>query len=169
MPSGVVSWPPCIVLPEVKAPTGLPASTPDSQRPEVLSKKAIKAGIAYAKSTGARVTGFYSPEPYEILAYGEYFPPDLMSRAEWDERSKKTARKFLAVIEKEAKAAGVAYDSLHLARLAPWQAIVEAAKKKKCDLIFMASHGRTGLAGLLLGSQATKVVTHSKIPVLIYR
>jgi nucleotide-binding universal stress UspA family protein len=134
-----------------------------------LSKKAIKAGIALARSTGARVTGFYSPEPYEILAYGEYFPPDLMSRAEWDDRSKKTARKFLAVIEKEAKAAGVACDSLHLARLAPWQAIVEAAKKKKCDLIFMASHGRTGLAGLLLGSQATKVVTHSKIPVLIYR
>jgi nucleotide-binding universal stress UspA family protein len=134
-----------------------------------LSKKAIKAGIAFAKSTGARVTGFYSPEPYEILAYGEYFPPDLMSRAEWDERSKKTAQKFLAVIEKEAKAAGVACSSLHLARLAPWQAIVEAAKKKKCDLIFMASHGRTGLSGLLLGSQATKVATHSKIPVLIYR
>jgi nucleotide-binding universal stress UspA family protein len=61
-----------------------------------LSKKAIKAGIALAKSTGARVTGFYSPEPYEILAYGEYFPPDLMSRAEWDERSKKTAQKFRA-------------------------------------------------------------------------
>ncbi len=134
-----------------------------------LSKKAIKAGIALAKSTGARVTGFYSPEPYEILAYGEYFPPDLMSRAEWDEHAKKTAQKFLAVIEKEAKAAGVACGSLHLAGLAPWKAIVEAAKKKKCDLIFMASHGRTGISRLLLGSQATKVASHSKIPVLIYR
>jgi nucleotide-binding universal stress UspA family protein len=134
-----------------------------------LSKKAIKAGIAFAKSTGARVTGFYSPEPYEILAYGEYFPPDLMSRAEWDERSKKTARKFLAVIEKEAKAAGVACDSLHMARLAPWQAIVEAAKKKKCDLIFMASHGRHGLSAVLLGSETQKVLTHAKVPVVVYR
>jgi hypothetical protein len=46
--------------------------------------RSIAGGGALAKSTGARVTGFYSPEPYEILAYGEYFPPDLMSRAEWD-------------------------------------------------------------------------------------
>ncbi len=67
-----------------------------------LSRKAIKPGIALAKSTGARVTGFYSPEPYEILAYGEYFPPDLMSRAEWDERSKNTARKFLEALSDPA-------------------------------------------------------------------
>ena len=53
-----------------------------------LSRKAIKAGVALARAVGARVTGFYSPEQYEILAYGEYFPPDLMSRAEWDNRSK---------------------------------------------------------------------------------
>jgi nucleotide-binding universal stress UspA family protein len=67
-----------------------------------LSRKAIKAGIALAKSTGARVTGFYSPEPDEILAYREYFPADLMSRAEWDERSKKTARKFLEALSDPA-------------------------------------------------------------------
>jgi nucleotide-binding universal stress UspA family protein len=134
-----------------------------------LSKKAIKAGVAFAKSEGARIVGFYSPEQFEILSYGEYFPPDLMSRAEWDKRAKKTAEKFLGVIEKEAKAAGVPYSGFHLASLAPWEAIAAAAKKKKCDLIFMASHARTGLAGLLLGSQAAKVASHSKIPVLIYR
>jgi nucleotide-binding universal stress UspA family protein len=134
-----------------------------------LSRKAVKAGVAFAKSLGARVTGFYSPEQYEILAYGEYFPPDLVSRGEWDKRSKKTAEKFLAVIEKETKAAGVPYGAFFLASLTPWKAIVEAAKTKKCDLIFMASHGRTGLSGLLLGSQASKVLTHSKIPVLVYK
>jgi nucleotide-binding universal stress UspA family protein len=133
------------------------------------SRKAIKAGIAFAKTVGARVVGFYSPEQYEILTYGEYFPPDLMSRAEWDKRSKKTAEKFLAIVEKEAKAAGVAYTGFFLASLAPWEAIIEAAKKKKCDLIFMASHGRTGLSGLLLGSQAAKVLSHSKVPVLVYK
>jgi nucleotide-binding universal stress UspA family protein len=134
-----------------------------------LSRKAIKAGVALAQVLGARVTGFYSPEQYEILAYGEYFPPDLMSRTEWDNRSKKTATRFLAVIEKEALAAHVKYGGLFLDSLSPWEAIVEAAKKKKCDLIFMASHGRTGLSGMLLGSQAAKVLSHSKIPVLIYK
>jgi nucleotide-binding universal stress UspA family protein len=135
----------------------------------VLSRRAIKAGVALARAVGASVTGFYSPEPYEILAYGEYFPPDLISRAEWDNRSKKTASRFLAAIEKEAKAAGVKYSGLSIDGVAPWEAIAEAAKKKKCDLIFMASHGRTGISGLLIGSQAAKVLSHSKIPVLVHK
>lgn len=134
-----------------------------------LSRKAVKAGIAFAKAIGARVTGFYSPEQYEVLSYGEYFPPDLMSRAEWDKRGRRTAEKFLAYIEKEAQARRVPYQGFYLASLAPWQAIVEAANKKKCDLIYMASHGRTGLTGLLLGSQAAKVLAHSKVPVLVYK
>jgi nucleotide-binding universal stress UspA family protein len=88
-----------------------------------LSRKAIKAGIALAKSTGARDTGLYSPEPYEILAYREYFPADLMSRAEWDERSKKTAPKFLEALsdpavlgqfaDMDVKAGGGAPESFH--------------------------------------------------------
>ena len=134
-----------------------------------LSKKAVRAGIAFARRIGAKVTGFYSPEQYEVLTYGEYFPPDLMSRAEWERRSKRTAEKVLAYVQKEAKARGVRYNGFYLASLAPWQAIVDAAKKKKCDLIFMASHGRTGVAGLLLGSQASKVLAHSKVPVLIFK
>ncbi len=134
-----------------------------------LSRKAVKAGIKFAKEQRAKVTGFFSPEQYEVLAYGEYFPPDLVSRAEWQKRSKKTAEKVLADIEKQAKAAGVQYQGYYQASLAPWQAIVDAAKKKKCDLIFMASHGRSGLKGLLLGSQAAKVLSHTKVPVLIYK
>lgn len=134
-----------------------------------LSKKAVKAGIAFAKSIGASVTGLYSPERYEVLTYGEYFPPDLISRKQWEKRSEESARKILADVEKAAKAAGVPYRGFHLASLAPWEAIVESAKKRKCDLIYMASHGRTGLAGLLLGSQAAKVLAHSPVPVLVYK
>jgi nucleotide-binding universal stress UspA family protein len=134
-----------------------------------VSRKAIKAGIAFAKSIGAKVTGFYSPEQYEVLAYGEYFPPNLVSRKEWEQRGKKTAEKFLVEIEKQAKAAKVPYQGYYLASISPWEAIVEAAKKKRCDLIFMASHGRSGLTGLLLGSQAAKVLAHSKVPVLVYK
>jgi nucleotide-binding universal stress UspA family protein len=134
-----------------------------------LSRKAVRAGIAFARKIGARVTGFYSPEQYEVLAYGEYMPPDLISRAEWEKRNRRTAGKVLAYVEKEAKAKKVRYNGFHLASLAPWQAIVQAAKKKKCDLIFMASHGRTGVAGLLLGSQAAKVLAHSKVSVLVHK
>lgn len=134
-----------------------------------LSKKAIKAAVAFAKVQHAKITGFYASERYEIVAYGEYFPSDLVSRVEWDKQAQKTAEKFLSVIEKEAKAAGVTCNTYHLSALAPWEGIIEAAKKKKCDLIFMASHGRTGLSGLLLGNQAAKVLAHSSIPVLVYK
>ena len=95
--------------------------------------------------------------------------PDLISRKQWEKRSLKTAAQFLAAIEKAATAADVRYSGMSLESSAPWEAIVEAAKKKKCDLIFMASHGRTGLSGLLLGSQAAKVLSHSRIPVLVYK
>ena len=133
------------------------------------SRKAIRQGIALAKTLGARVTGFYSPEQYEVLAYGEYFPPNLISRAEWSKRNKQAAEKYLAPLEKTAIAAKVRYQSYYQESIAPWQAIVDAAKKKKCDLIFMASHGRTGLPGIVLGSQAAKVLSHSSIPVLVYK
>lgn len=133
------------------------------------SRKAIREGIALAKALGARVTGFYSPEQYEVLAYGEYFPPNLISRADWNKRSKQTAEKYLAPLEKAANAAGVRYQSYFKESIAPWQAIVDAARARKCDLIFMASHGRTGLPGIVLGSQASKVLSHSAIPVLVYK
>lgn len=134
-----------------------------------LSEKAIEDGIALAKALRARVTGFYSPEQYEVLAYGEYFPPNLISRTEWNERSKTTAENYLSAIEKAAKAAGVPYQAHYKESMSPWQAIVDAAQQKKCDLIFMASHGRTGIPGILLGSQAAKVLSHSKVAVLVHK
>ena len=134
-----------------------------------LSKKAVKKGIEFAKSIDAKVVGFFAPEDYRALMYSEYIPPSLMSQEEFDANAKKAAEKHLAFIEKTASAAGVPYEGFYLTSIAPWEAIVEAVKKKRCDLIFMASHGRTGLAGLVLGSQTTKVLTHSKVPVLVYR
>lgn len=133
------------------------------------SRKAIRQGVALAKKLQARVTGFYSPEQYEVLAYGEYFPPNLISKADWSKRSKQTAEKHLAAIEKAATAAGVRYQGYYKESIAPWQAIVDAARAKKCDLIFMASHGRSGLPGIILGSQASKVLSHSSIPVLVHK
>lgn len=134
-----------------------------------LSKRAIKKGIEFAKSLDAKVVGFFSPEDYRALMYSEYIPPSLLSQEEFEANAKKAAQKHLAFVEKIAAAAGVAYEGFYLTSIAPWEGIVEAAKKKRCDLIFMASHGRTGLSGLLLGSQTTKVLSHSKIPVLVFR
>ena len=134
-----------------------------------LSKKSVKKGIEFAKSINARVVGFFSPEDYRALMYSEYIPPSLMSQEEFEANAKKAAEKHLAFVEKTANAAGVPYEGYYLSSIAPWEAIVDAAKKKRCVLIFMASHGRTGLGALVLGSQTTKVLTHSKIPVLVYR
>ena len=134
-----------------------------------LSKKAVKEALKLAKTTGARVTGFFSPPEYEVLIYGEYFPPDLLPREEYEARAKKNAEKILAAVRKEADAAGVPCDTYHEASHMPWEAIIAAAKKKRCDLIVMASHGRKGLTGVLLGSETTKVLTHSKVPVLVVR
>ena len=76
---------------------------------------------------------------------------------------------MLAKIGDKAKAADVAYDAVTVAGDVPYEKIIETAKKCKCDLIMMASHGRHGISGLLLGSETAKVLTHSKIPVLVVR
>lgn len=134
-----------------------------------LSKKAVKKAVELARETGAKVTFFHSPPSYEIVLYGEYFPPDLMPQEEYETRARRTAEKILAEAAKAANAAGVECETAFKSSRAPWEAIVAIAQKKKCDLIFMASHGRRGLAGMLLGSETTKVLTHSKVPVLVYR
>jgi nucleotide-binding universal stress UspA family protein len=134
-----------------------------------LSRKAVRKGVELAKTLDARVVGFFSPEDYRVLMYSEYVPPSLLSQDEFEANARKAAEKHLAFVEKAAAAAGVPYEGLYLASVAPWEAIIEAARKKKCDLIALASHGRSGLAGVLLGSQTVKVLTHSKIPVLVFR
>jgi len=134
-----------------------------------LSRKAVKKGVTFAKSMGAGVIGFFSPADFQNLLYSDYIPLSLMSQDEFDANATKAAERHLAFVAKTAKSAGVPYKGYFVASAAPWEAIVEAAKKSKCDLIFMASHGRTGLSALMLGSQTAKVLAHSKIPVLIYR
>ena len=134
-----------------------------------LSREAVKKGVELARSSKAAVVGFFSPADYGTLLYSEYIPPNLMSQNEFEANAKKAADKQLAFIEKTAKAAGVPYEGYVVTSTAPWQAIVDAAQEKRCDLIFMASHGRTGLSALVLGSQTAKVLAHSKIPVLVYR
>jgi nucleotide-binding universal stress UspA family protein len=134
-----------------------------------LSKKAIVAGVAFAKVLGARVTGlFAAPAPTPIV-YQDFLPVDYMTPEQHAAVIHRTAVKYLGVIEKAARDAGVPCECLTVTDDYPAEAILATAKKRKCDLIFMASHGHRGIAGVLLGSETQKVLTHSKVPVMVYR
>ena len=135
-----------------------------------LSGKAIRTAVRLARATSAKVTGAYVIAPYIPPAYGEgAIYVHGLSPKRYKEITGREARKALAVIEIEARTAGTEYGSAILTAGNPWEGIIRAAKAKKCDLIVMASHGRRGLAALLLGSETTKVLTHSRIPVLVCR
>jgi nucleotide-binding universal stress UspA family protein len=135
-----------------------------------LSAKAIRMAVRLARDTGAKVTGAYVIAPYTPPVYGEAaIYVAALSAKRYKELTAREARKALAEIEIEARTSGVGYSGTTQTGYNPWEGILRAAKAKKCDLIVMASHGRRGLAGLLLGSETTKVLTHSKIPVLVCR
>jgi len=82
---------------------------------------------------------------------------------------REAASKVLGVVADAAKAAGVACETVHVEEERAYEAIIGTARSKNCDLIVMASHGRSGVSAVVLGSETVKVLTHSKIPVLVYR
>ena len=134
-----------------------------------LSFKAAKQAVKLAKSLGARITGFYAAPDLGSTYYGDGYilrAPSAKAQAGFTQQQ---ARKFLSAIEVEAEVEKVPCAAFHTLSDSPYEAIIDAAKKKKCDLIVMASHGRRGLSGLVLGSETQKVLVHSKIPVLVCR
>ena len=135
-----------------------------------LSAKAIRTAAHLARTCGAKLTGAYVIAPHSAPVYGEvvaYAPP--ISPQRYKELVAKEAKKALAAVEIEAQTAGVPFDKVSTTNAQPWRGIIRVAQARKCDMIVMASHGRRGLAGLLLGSETHKVLTHSKIPVLVCR
>ncbi|HVP09260.1 MAG TPA: universal stress protein [Burkholderiales bacterium] len=135
-----------------------------------LSQKAIKTAARLAKALGARLTGAYVGAPYIAPIYSEGMIYSAnVTRAQYEKAVQSAARKALEHVTGAAKAAGVSAGTATITANTPWQGILKAAQSKKCDLIVMASHGRRGLAGLLLGSETVKVLTHSKVPVLVCR
>ena len=135
-----------------------------------LSLKAAKTAAKLAHAVGARLTALYVTPEYMPPMYGEAsLYVTQVSVKSFKEAIDKDAKAALAAVAKEAAAARVTHAGVRATNAQPWSAIVSAARSKKCDLIVMASHGRRGLAGLLLGSETTKVLTHSKVPVLVVR
>ncbi|SRR6266581_2196442 len=134
-----------------------------------VSAKAVKAGIAFAKEVGAKVTGYHALHELQHLHKTRHGKIGRELSAELERRSREVGERPVAVIRKAAKRAGVRFEALVTTADSPYEGIIKAAKKHKCDIIFMASHGRRGLSALLLGSETAKVLTHSKIPVLVFR
>jgi nucleotide-binding universal stress UspA family protein len=132
-----------------------------------LSVTAIKEGIRFAKSIGAKVTGL-CVMPLQFTFFVEMEIP-TQAREQAIKRSKEVAERYLAGIEKEAKETGVACDAVYERSDYPYEAIIRVAEQNGCDLIMMASHGRRGVGALVIGSETQRVLTHSKIPVLVYR
>ena len=134
-----------------------------------LSGKAVIHAIALAQALSAKLTAFYASPEYPMPAFADGVVYDPVSRKEYTALAAKEAERILGPVKMKAEAGGVACATLHSIAPAPWEAILAAAKKAKCDAVVMASHGRRGISAVLMGSETQKVLTHSKLPVLVVR
>lgn len=134
-----------------------------------LSCDAVVRAISFAKEAGARISFISVIQPFPKMYYGAGSIFDAHTPVTFREKMSEIAHEILESAERFAKASGVECRKLALVSERPYEAIIAAADQNKCDLIFMASHGRRGIKGLVLGSETQKVLTHSSIPVLVHR
>ena len=135
-----------------------------------LSGKAVKQALAFAKSVGAKVTALHVSHEYRAMMDEGFALPTIATfKKRFEAEGAKRSTMLLDSVKSSAKAANVECDGVAVIGNLPYEAIIRQAKKAKCDLIMMASHGRKGLSSILLGSETAKVLTHSKIPVLVVR
>ena len=134
-----------------------------------LSDKAVAHAIGLAQAVGASLTAFYAAPDYPMPAYADGVVYEPVSRKEYAKLAAEDAQKILGAAATKAEAAGVICKTAYAIAAAPWEAILAAAKKNKVDAIVMASHGRRGISAVLLGSETQKVLTHSKLPVIVVR
>ena len=131
-----------------------------------LSFKAVGGAARFAKPLGATIVLMTAIEPYSYTNLSEYRPESI---EQYDERVTEEAQKRLETAKNICDDAGVVCSTVSVKSFSPSEAIIDQAEKSKCDVVFMASHGRKGLAAVLLGSETQKVLTHSRIPVMVYR
>jgi nucleotide-binding universal stress UspA family protein len=134
------------------------------------AEKAVAAGIEFARDANAKITWFTAMPEYVIPTEGEVLgKKHVLSLEEYNAHSREEAEKILAGPAHRAHAAGVVSETDHAQSDYPYKAIIAAAQRHGCDLIFMSSHGRKGLPALFLGSETRNVLSHSTIPTLVYR
>lgn len=132
-----------------------------------LAETAIAACLAFARQTGASLTAIHVMPQLHMFTYEPGVTESVHDQVKKDRELH--SKKYLAAVEQRAAAAGVPCKTMLVTSDFPFEAIIEAARAGNCDLIAMASHGRKGVKGLLLGSETQKVLTHSAIPVLVFR
>ena len=132
-----------------------------------LSDEAIQYGTALAKAANSKVTGVTVSSPFHFLSVEPEMVADTLESHR--ERMTTVAAQRLAKVKQAADAAGLGCEVVHVEHEHPYKAIIDVANNKACDLIVMASHGRRGISAIVLGSETLKVLTHSTIPVLVYR
>ena len=136
-----------------------------------LSDQGVKQTIKMAKALGAKITAVHVMNNYHVVLQDEGFlMPDVpVLRKRLEEIRSRQVREILGSVKEAADKVGVRCDTVVAIGDMPYEMIIKQAKKSKCDLIMMASHGRRGIKGILLGSETAKVLTHSTIPVLVVR
>lgn len=136
-----------------------------------LSRDAAERAVAIAAAMKARLTFFHAKPERRMSFFGGEGGGfvDQMPAEEFERQAQQQARAHLDALAASARAAGVDCEGVIADAGAPWEGIIEVATARSCDLIVMASHGRRGIKSLILGSETQKVLTHSKIPVLVYR
>jgi nucleotide-binding universal stress UspA family protein len=132
-----------------------------------FAERAVSHGVALAKALGAQIVGLNVTQPLHTGTPRALIPPDIAALIRSE--TAKLADEHLCTLEQASTDAGVAVETVRESRDHPWEGILHTATEKECDLIVMASHGRSGVKALILGSQAQKVLTHSTIPVLVVR
>ena len=134
-----------------------------------LSRAAAAKAVKLAKLVGAKITAFFAAPSPTPLVFEGLLPVGFINPTQHAAFVEKAAKQYLGSIEKLAQAAGVQVKSLHVTDEFPANAILAVAKKEKCDLIYIASHGHSGFKNSLLGSQTQKVLAQSTVPVLVHR
>jgi nucleotide-binding universal stress UspA family protein len=136
-----------------------------------MSRKAERECVAFAKASGAKVTALHVVSHFHLHFQPWATPKAVHSKIEreHEEEAREIAQKMVSALVARAKEKGVECEGLVVVGDHPYEEIISNAEKRKCDLIMMASHGRRGFDAVLLGSETAKVLTHSKIPVLVVR
>jgi len=133
-----------------------------------VAKRAAKACIGLARRLGAKVTAYCATEALQP-GYIDGYVHTQGQLDGFEKRACKAGQKRLDAIGKIARSAGVPFSTVVATAPTPYEGIIAVAKKRKCDAIFMASHGRRGISRLIMGSVTQKVLAHSRIPVVVYQ
>ncbi|MEF7612785.1 universal stress protein [Aquincola sp. MAHUQ-54] len=132
-----------------------------------LSEGAALRSVQFARALGARITALHVSPEFHVLSYRAEVLED--TRDEYERDSQAHADRYLAFVTKAASESGIACDTVRCVNDHVYECILDEARRRGCDCIAMASHGRRGVAGMLLASQTQLVLTHSAIPVLVWR